>query len=98
MNLKTNSKTSFSKTFTKKDIETFAKEPRLQGIYYTSNDKERQAIQGLLTSTLSTKLKDEKEVLAQSMNFKFLNSLYTASTITCMATIENYTRKKMGAH
>ena len=97
MNLTVGSKISFIRTFTKEDVEIFTKVSWDEGTHHTTPDEQgRLVIQGLLTATLPTKIGGENNVLAHTMNFNFLKSVYTGDTITCEATIEKYTRKENG--
>lgn len=91
------SKISFSRTFTQEDIEIFANNSLVQDIHQaTSTDKDRQIVRGFITATLSTNFGGVNDVLTQSMNFKFLSSLYIRDTITCKTRKEKHAQKQNG--
>lgn len=47
-------------------------------------------MQGLLTSTLPTKIGGDYNVLARKMDFEFLRPVFSGDTIRCDVTIEQF--------
>ncbi|MDQ0271716.1 enoyl-CoA hydratase [Cytobacillus purgationiresistens] len=97
MSLQVGDTISFQRTFTKEDVALFTKVSWDEGSHHTTPDEQgRLVIQGLLTATLPTKIGGENNVLAHTMNFKFLKPVFTDDTIVCEATIEKYDKKENG--
>ncbi|AFK19191.1 dehydratase [Haloferax mediterranei ATCC 33500] len=80
---------TYERTFTVEDVQQFAElsgdaQPR-----HTEPDADgRVMVQGLLTATLPTKLGGDNEVLARTMEFEFLQPVYTGEPITCSSTYD----------
>lgn len=51
--------------------------------HITPDEQGRLVVQGLLTSTLPTKVGGDHNLLARKMNFEFLRPVYTEDTIIC---------------
>lgn len=82
---------SFTRTFTKRDVEIFTELSLDKGVHHVAPDEQgRLVVQGLLTATLPTKIGGDHNVLARHMNFEFLRPVYTGDTITCDVTVEKY--------
>ncbi|MFC3039767.1 MaoC family dehydratase N-terminal domain-containing protein [Virgibacillus xinjiangensis] len=80
---------TFERTFTMEDVELFTKVSGDEGSHHVIPDEQgRLVIQGLLTATLPTKIGGDHNVLARSVNFRFLRPVYTGDTITCEVAIE----------
>ena len=80
---------TFERTFTVEDAQTFADvsgdaQPR----HTEPDDDGRVMVQGLLTATMPTKMGGDNEVLARSMEFEFLQPVYTGEPITCRSTYD----------
>lgn len=89
MSLKVGDIISFERTFTVNDVKVFTELSRDEGIHHLEPDeKGRLVIQGLLTATLPTKIGGDANVLARTMNFEFIRSVYTGDTIKCEVTVE----------
>lgn len=79
----------FERTFTKEDVALFTQVSKDEGNHHTTEDElGRHVVQGLLTATLPTKIGGDYNVLARTMNFEFLQPVFTGDTITCLVTIE----------
>lgn len=95
MSLKVGDIITFERTFTVKDVELFTEISRDEGIHHiTPNEQGRLVVQGLLTSTLPTKVGGDHNVLARTMNFEFLRPVFTGDTIICDVKIEKYERQE----
>lgn len=82
---------SFERVFTVDDVEQFTKLSRDEGLHHVAPDEEgRLVVQGLLTTTLPTKIGGDANVLARTMNVEFLRPVYTGDLITCQVKIEKY--------
>ena len=80
---------TFERTFTHEDVEQFGEVSGDQQTIHTEPDEQgRLMVQGLLTATLPTKIGGDLGVLARSMEFKFLEPVYTGQAITCEVTTE----------
>ena len=81
---------TFERTFTHADVERFGEVSGDQQAIHSEPDAEgRLVVQGLLTATLPTKIGGDLGVLARSMEFEFLEPVYTGQPITCEVTTEN---------
>jgi acyl dehydratase len=79
----------FERTFTHEDVEQFGEVSGDQQEIHTDPDEEgRLVVQGLLTATLPTKIGGDLGVLARTMEFEFLEPVYTGQPITCEVTTE----------
>lgn len=80
---------TFERTFTVEEVQQFTElsgdtQPR-----HTEPDEDgRVMVPGLLTATMPTKLGGDREVLAPTMEFAFLQPVYTGERITCYATYD----------
>lgn len=91
MSLQVGQVVTFTRTFTKKDVEIFTEVSRDEGVHHVTPDEQgRLVVQGLLTATLPTKIGGDHNVLARTMNFEFFRPVFTGDTIICEATIERY--------
>lgn len=94
MSLKVGEIITFERTFTTKEVELFTKISGDEGIHHlTPDEQERLVVQGLLTSTLPTKVGGDNNVLARTMNFEFMRPVYTGDTIICEVTIEQFEKQ-----
>ncbi len=95
MPLKVGDIITFERTFTVRDVELFTEISRDEGIHHIAPDEQgRLVVQGLLTSTLPTKVGGDANVLARTMNFEFLRPVFTGDTIICEVKIEKYERQE----
>ena len=80
---------TFERTFTHEDVEQFGEVSGDQQTIHTEPDEQgRLMVQGLLTATLPTKIGGDLGVLARSMEFEFVEPVYTGERITCEVTTE----------
>lgn len=94
MSLKVGDIITFERTFTERDVELFTKISRDEGIHHITPDEQgKLVVQGLLTATLPTKVGGDHNVLARTMNFEFLRSVFTGDTIICEVKIEKYEKQ-----
>jgi len=85
----------FERTFTVEDVELFTKVSGDEGIHHLTPDEQgRLVVQGLLTATLPTKVGGDHNVMARTMNFKFLRPVFTGDAIICEVKIEKYERQE----
>ena len=99
MNIKVGDVISFERTFTAEDVGLFTKVSWDEGTHHIMPDEQgRLVIQGLLTATLPTKIGEEQNVLARTMNFEFLRPVFTGDTIICEVTIDEFKNKKIIEH
>lgn len=91
MSIKVGDIITFKRTFTTEDVELFTRVSGDEGIHHLTPDEQgRLVVQGLLTSTLPTKVGGDHNVLARTMNFEFSRPVFTSDTIVCEVTIEKY--------
>ncbi|MEI4830964.1 MULTISPECIES: enoyl-CoA hydratase [Bacillus] len=91
MELQVGEKITFERTFTKEDVVLFTKVSKDQGIHHVTPDEQgRFVVQGLLTSTLPTKVGGDYNVLARKMDFEFLRPVFSGDTIRCDVIIEQF--------
>jgi acyl dehydratase len=80
---------TFERTFTVEDVEQFAElSGDAQSRHTEPDDDGRAMVQGLLTATMPTKLGSDSEVLARTLEFEFLQPVYTGEPITCRSTYD----------
>jgi acyl dehydratase len=80
----------FERTFTVEDVRRFADVSEDSQPRHTEKDEEgRLMVHGLLTATLPTKIGGDLEVLAKTMEFEFVQPVYTGETVTCVWTNES---------
>jgi len=95
VNIKVGDVISFERTFTAEDVELFTKVSWDEGTHHITPDEQgRLVIQGLLTATLPTKIGEEQNVLARTMNFEFLRPVFTGDTIICEVTIDEFKKQE----
>ncbi|KFN01871.1 enoyl-CoA hydratase [Bacillus clarus] len=91
MELQIGEKITFERTFTKEDVVLFTKVSKDEGIHHVTPDEQgRFVVQGLLTSTLPTKVGGDYNVLARKMDFEFLRPVFSGDTIRCDVIIEQF--------
>ena len=84
-------KNHLERTFTKEDVVLFTKYLKDEGVHHVTPDEQRRfVVQGLLTSTLPTKIGGDYNVLARKMDFEFLRPVFSGDTIRCDVTIEQF--------
>ncbi|SFC87583.1 Acyl dehydratase [Bacillus sp. 491mf] len=82
---------TFERTFTKEDVVLFTKVSKDEGVHHVTPDEQgRFVVQGLLTSTLPTKVGGDYNVLARKMGFEFLRPVFSGDTIRCDVIIEQF--------
>ncbi|WP_035434493.1 enoyl-CoA hydratase [Bacillus sp. UNC322MFChir4.1] len=82
---------TFERTFTKEDVVLFTKVSKDEGAHHVTPDEQgRFVVQGLLTSTLPTKVGGDYNVLARKMDFEFLRPVFSGDTIRCDVIIEQF--------
>ncbi|ENQ3106177.1 enoyl-CoA hydratase [Bacillus cereus] len=82
---------TFERTFTKEDVVLFTKVSKDEGVHHVTPDEQgRFVVQGLLTSTLPTKVGGDYNVLARKMDFEFLRPVFSGDTIRCDVIIEQF--------
>lgn len=80
---------TYERTFTNKDVRQFGGvSGDQQAIHTEPDEKGRLVVQGLLTATLPTKIGGDLSYIARTMEFEFLQPVYTGNTITCEWTNE----------
>jgi acyl dehydratase len=81
---------TFERAFTHEDVEQFGEVSGDQQAIHTEPDEQgRLTVQGLLTATLPTKIGGDLGVLARTMEFEFLEPVYTGQSITCEVMTES---------
>ncbi|HDX9590418.1 TPA: enoyl-CoA hydratase [Bacillus pseudomycoides] len=91
MGLQVGEKITFERTFTKEDVVIFTKVSKDEGVHHVTLDEQgRFVVQGLLTSTLPTKVGGDYNVLARKMDFEFLRPVFSGDTIRCDVIIEQF--------
>ena len=89
--LKAGDISTFERTFTQRDVELFTEISCDEGIdYITPDEQGRLIVQDTLTAPLPTKIGGDHNVLARTMTYEFLRTVFTGDAITCNAKIENY--------
>jgi acyl dehydratase len=80
----------FERTFTVEEVRRFAEVSEDRQPRHTEKDEDgRLMVHGLLTATLPTKIGGDLEVLAKTMEFEFVQPVYTGETVTCVWTNES---------
>lgn len=80
---------TYERTFSKEDVRRFGEiSGDQQSIHTEPDDEGRLIVQGLLTATLPTKIGGDLSYIARSMEFDFLEPVYTGTAITCEWTNE----------
>lgn len=62
-----------------------------QAIHTELDDDGRLVVQGLLTGSLMTKIGGDLNYIARTMEYEFLQPVYTGESITCEWTVESRT-------
>ncbi|MFC6835254.1 dehydratase [Halomarina ordinaria] len=79
---------TYSRTFTREDVERFVELSNDAGTHHLEPDEEgRLVVHGLLTATLPTKLGGDLDYLARDMVFEFRRPVYTGEEIRCELTV-----------
>jgi acyl dehydratase len=86
---------SFTRTFTREDVEQFAAVSNDEGSHHVAGDDDGTLVlHGLLTATMPTKLGGDIDFLARTMTFEFPRPAYTGEAITCTTTYESVTHRE----
>ncbi|MDZ7701380.1 MAG: dehydratase [Halobacteriales archaeon] len=81
---------SYSRTFTREDVERFADLSHDEGYHHLVADSDGTVlVHGLLTATLPTKIGGDIDYLARTMQFEFPRPAYTGREITCELTVDS---------
>ncbi len=73
---------SWQRTFTKGDVEDFARLSGDRGVSHLNEDRVgRILVHGLLTATLPTKIGGDLDYIARQMTFEFLRPVFVGDTI-----------------
>jgi 3-hydroxybutyryl-CoA dehydratase len=81
-------RSTYTRTFTRDDVMTFAEISGDRGKHHMAPDRSgRIMIQGLLTATLPTKLGGDLNYIARKMTFEFLRPVFVGDTVTCEGTV-----------
>lgn len=81
---------AWSRTFSREDIQAFAKFSGDEGVQHTvPNARGQLMAHGLLTATLPTKIGGDLNYLAENMLFRFLRPVYAGDTIRCEVRIDD---------
>lgn len=79
---------SWERTFTRHDVEDFARLSGDAGIHHVTPDSAgRIMVHGLLTATVPTKIGGDMNYIARQMTFEFLRPVYVGDTIRVDGTI-----------
>ena len=79
---------SWQRTFTEEDVRLFGRLSGDEGAHHvTPDDQGRLMVQGLLTTTLPTKIGGDINFIARQMTFQFLRPVFAADTVQCEVTI-----------
>ncbi len=82
MKLVVGERSSYEKTFTKKDVELFAELSGDKGSHHIKPDGEgRLMVHGLLTATVPTKLGGDINYIAREICYEFLRPVFTGDTV-----------------
>jgi 3-hydroxybutyryl-CoA dehydratase len=72
------------RTFTRDDVESFARISGDAGRQHVTPDEEgRVMVHGLLTATLPTKLGGDMNFIAKDMTFEFVRPVFCGDTVRC---------------
>lgn len=83
-----------SRTFTTEDVREFGTITGDQQSIHTEPDEAgRLVVQGLLTGSLMTKIGGDLSYIARTMEYEFLQPVYTGESITCEWTVETRTEQ-----
>ena len=88
VNIKVGQKAVYERTFTTKDIETFAELSGDKGSHHIHPDAQgRIMVQGLLTASVPTKLGGDLDYIAREFNLEFIRPVFAGDTVRAEATI-----------
>ncbi len=78
----------WQRTFTREDVEEFARLSGDAGTHHVAEDAEgRIMVHGLLTATLPTKIGGDMNYIARQMTFEFLRPVFVGDTIQVEGTV-----------
>ncbi len=82
------------RTFTVDEVREFGRiTGDQQAIHTEPDDDGRLVVQGLLTGSLMTKIGGDLSYIARTMEYEFLQPVYTGESITCEWTVESATER-----
>ncbi len=85
---------SWQRTFTRKDVEDFARLSGDRGSHHVTQDAEgRMMVHGLLTATLPTKIGGDMNYIARQMTFEFLRPVFVGDTVRVEAVLKDVVRR-----
>lgn len=85
---------SWERTFTREDVEGFARLSGDAGVHHVSQDAEgRIMVHGLLTATLPTKIGGDMNYIARQMTFEFLRPVFVGDTIRVEGKVTHASRE-----
>ncbi len=86
---------SWQRTFTKEDVEDFARLSGDRGVHHLNEDRDgRILVHGLLTATLPTKIGGDLDYIARQMTFEFLRPVFVGDTIRVEVVVTQVTRRE----
>lgn len=88
--MKTGDVYTWERTFTKEEVLEFGRISGDQGKHHVEPDENgRLMVQGLLTSSIGTKIGGDLNYIAREMVFEFIRPVFTGDTITCEIILTN---------
>src|ERR1700733_3795278 len=88
MKIEAGEKASYERTFTVKDVETFAELSGDKGNHHITPDSEgRLMLHGLLTATVPTKLGGDLNYIARAISYEFLRPVFAGDKVRAEAII-----------
>jgi 3-hydroxybutyryl-CoA dehydratase len=85
---------SWERTFTRDDVEAFARLSGDRGTHHLRADEEgRIMVHGLLTATIPTKIGGDLDYIAREMTFEFLRPVFVGDTVRAEAVLTNVLRE-----
>ena len=88
--MKTGDVYKWERTFTKKEVFEFGRISGDQGKHLVEPDETgRLMVQGLLTTSIGTKIGDDLNYIAREMVLEFIRPVFTEDNITCELTLTN---------
>lgn len=79
---------SWERTFTREDVEEFARLSGDAGRHHLTQDADgRIMVHGLLTATVPTKIGGDMNYIARQMTFEFLRPVFVGDTIRVEGTV-----------
>ncbi|MFC0522701.1 MaoC family dehydratase N-terminal domain-containing protein [Pontibacillus salicampi] len=86
---------TWSRTFTKEDVQTFGELSGDLGRHHVEPDEEgRLMVQGLLTASVGTKIGGDIHYIAREMVSEFILPVFTGDTITCALTLHKLEQRE----